>query len=90
MAVIGKGNLKLRIEGYVQVLTNVYYLPGLKNNLLSIGQLQQRNLTVIFKNDTCKVYHEEKGLIMFTHMSMNHMYVIKAPVVIPQCFKASH
>ncbi|GAU32260.1 hypothetical protein TSUD_53880 [Trifolium subterraneum] len=89
MAVVGKGNLKLHIEGYVQILTNVYYLPGLKNNLLSIGQLQQKNLTIIFKNDTCKVYHDEKGLIMTSHMSMNRMYVIKAPVVIPQsqCFK---
>ncbi|CAJ2637623.1 unnamed protein product [Trifolium pratense] len=89
MAVIGKGNLKLYIQGYVQVLTNVYYLPGLKNNLLSIGQLQQKNLTIVFKNDTCKVYHEEKGLIMFTHMSMNIMYIIKAPVLVPKCFNTS-
>ncbi|PNX68371.1 copia-type polyprotein, partial [Trifolium pratense] len=59
MDVVGKGNLKLCIAGYVQILTNVYYLPGLKNNLLSIGQLQQKNLTIVFKNDTCKVYHEE-------------------------------
>ncbi|PNX67946.1 copia-type polyprotein, partial [Trifolium pratense] len=54
MSVEGKGNLKLYIEGFTQILTNVYFLPGLKNNLLSIGQLQQKNLTVIFKNDTCK------------------------------------
>ncbi|PNX62457.1 copia-type polyprotein, partial [Trifolium pratense] len=54
MAVVGKGNLRLYIAGYVQILTNVYYLPGLKNNLLSIGQLQQKNLTIVFKNDTCK------------------------------------
>jgi hypothetical protein len=80
MDVVGKGNLKLHIEGYTQVFTNVYYLPGLKNNLLSIGQLQQKNLTVIFKNDTCKVFHEEKGLIMATHMTLNRMFVIKAPV----------
>ncbi|CAJ2632965.1 unnamed protein product [Trifolium pratense] len=89
MAVEGKGNLKLHIEGFTQVLTNVYYLPGLKNNLLSIGQLQQKNLTVIFKNDTCKVFHEEKGLIMATHMTMNRMFVIKAPVIVPHCMNAS-
>jgi hypothetical protein len=39
MSVMGRGNLKLHIGGIVQVISNVYYLPGLKNNLLSIGQL---------------------------------------------------
>jgi hypothetical protein len=32
MAVDGKGNLKLHIEGYIQIFPNVYYLFGLKNN----------------------------------------------------------
>ncbi|GAU18821.1 hypothetical protein TSUD_228110 [Trifolium subterraneum] len=90
MAVMGKGNLKLHIEGYTQVFTNVYYFPGLKNNLLSIGQLQEKNLTVIFRNDTCKVFHEEIGLIMSTHMSLNRMYVIRAHVIIPKCLKIAH
>lgn len=39
MHVIGKGNLKLCIGGKIQIITNVYYLPRLRNNLLSIGQL---------------------------------------------------
>ncbi|GAU45713.1 hypothetical protein TSUD_400940 [Trifolium subterraneum] len=89
IAVMDTGNLKLRIEGFVQVLTNVYYLSGLKNNLISIGQLQKKNITVIFKNDSCKVFHDDKGLIMTTHMSMNRMYIIKAPVVIPKCLKVT-
>ncbi|MCI27276.1 retrovirus-related pol polyprotein from transposon TNT 1-94, partial [Trifolium medium] len=71
MPVMGKGNLKLYIGGIVQVITEVYYLPGLKNNLLSIGQLQQKNLTIVFSSDVCKIYHESKGLIMSTQMSAN-------------------
>jgi len=43
MHVMGKGNLKLFIGGIVQVISDVHYLPGLSNNLLSIGQLQQKN-----------------------------------------------
>lgn len=39
MHVIGKGNLKLCIGGKIQIITNVYYLPGLRNNLLNIGLL---------------------------------------------------
>jgi hypothetical protein len=72
----GKGNLKLCIGGITQIISDVYYMTGLKNNLLSIGQLQQKGLTIVFKKDFyCKVYHEEKGLIMSTKMAANRMYV---------------
>ncbi|GAU44848.1 hypothetical protein TSUD_112220 [Trifolium subterraneum] len=73
MEIKGKGNLKLCIGGLTQVITDVYYIPGLKNNLLSIGQLQQKNLTILFKQDFCKVYHPEKGLIISTKMSSNRI-----------------
>ncbi|GAU29997.1 hypothetical protein TSUD_160820 [Trifolium subterraneum] len=74
MEIKGKGNLKLCIGGLTQVITDVYYIPRLKNNLLSIGQLQQKNLTIVFKQDFCKVYHLEKGLIISTKMSSNRIY----------------
>ncbi|MCH94588.1 retrovirus-related Pol polyprotein from transposon TNT 1-94, partial [Trifolium medium] len=90
MPVIGKGNLKLQIEGIVQVITGVYYLPRLKNNLLSIGQLQQKNLTIVFSKNNCKVYHESRGLLMSTEMSANRMYVIHASVITPMCFQATN
>ncbi|CAJ2671832.1 unnamed protein product [Trifolium pratense] len=90
MNVMGKGKLKLYIGGITQVISEVYYLPGLKNNLLSIGQLQQKNLTIVFKKDTCKVFHEERGLIMSTQMSGNRMYVINATVLVPMCMKTTN
>ncbi|XP_048324615.2 uncharacterized protein LOC125420972 [Ziziphus jujuba] len=42
MAVIGKGNIQMIVNGIVQVITNIFYVPGLKNNLLSVGQLQEK------------------------------------------------
>jgi len=65
----------------------VYYLPRRRNNFLSIGKLQQKNLTIVFKKDTCKVYHEKKGMIMSTQMSSNRMFIISAPVIVPECLK---
>ncbi|MCH93143.1 hypothetical protein A2U01_0014091, partial [Trifolium medium] len=76
MNVTGKGNIKLCIN-------------GLKTNLLSIGQIQQKNVTIVFKNDTCKIYHEEKGLLFATHMSANRMYVVSDVVIAPRCLQAS-
>ena len=78
MAVKRKGSIKLKIEGITQVIIDVFYIPELKNNLLSIGQLQQWNLTIVFKQDMCKVFHNERGLIMSSKMSANRMFVIAA------------
>lgn len=36
MAVIGKGNVRIQVNGFTRVISNVYYIPELKNNLLSI------------------------------------------------------
>lgn len=39
MVVVGQCCVRLRMNGFAQVISNVYYIPELKNNLLSIGQL---------------------------------------------------
>jgi hypothetical protein len=78
MKVVGKGNVKLQLNGMTQVVTGIYYIPELKNNLLSIGQLQQKQITVVFKNDCCKVYHQERGLLMSSQMAHNKLYPIIA------------
>ncbi|MCH81218.1 retrovirus-related pol polyprotein from transposon tnt 1-94, partial [Trifolium medium] len=87
MQVMGKGNVKLYLAGKISIITDVYYHPELKNNLLSIGQLQQKNLTIVFSKDVCKIFHEEKGLIVSTEMTVNRMYILLAPVMIPTCFQ---
>ena len=60
MRVMGKGNIRLEINGSTQVVTDVYYVPALKNNLLSIGQLQERGLAIIIQNGECKLYHPRR------------------------------
>jgi hypothetical protein len=89
MLVMGRGNVRLFINGKIHVISNVYYIPGLKTNLLSIGQIQQKKVTVIFKDDTCKIYHDEKGLLFSTHMAANKLYVINDAVITPKCLKVS-
>ncbi|PNY16189.1 putative CC-NBS-LRR resistance protein [Trifolium pratense] len=83
MTVMGKGSVKLLINNKVHVISNVYFVLGLKTNLLSIGQLQQKQIIVIFKDDMCKIYHENKGLLFTTAMSNNKIYVVSATVIDP-------
>ena len=60
MRVMGKGNIRLEINGSTQVVIDVYYVHALKNNLLSIGQLQERGLAIIIQNGECKLYHHRR------------------------------
>ncbi|XP_038994258.1 uncharacterized protein LOC120118218 [Hibiscus syriacus] len=60
MTVMGKGNVRLQIHGVMHILTGVFYIPQLKNKLLSIVKLQEKGLAVLFQHDRCKVYHSER------------------------------
>jgi hypothetical protein len=37
MVVIGKGNIRMQVNGITQLISKVYYIPELKNNLLNMG-----------------------------------------------------
>ncbi|XP_073054102.1 uncharacterized protein [Primulina eburnea] len=55
MIVVGKGVIKLKLKEIYYVIGDVYYVPDLKNILSSVGQLQEKGLTVIFKDVTCNI-----------------------------------
>ena len=71
---MGKGNIKLHINGTAQVFTEVYFIPEIKNNLLSIGQLQEKNLAVIIKNNICRVYHHKRDHAINNDIQQNVSY----------------
>lgn len=56
----------------------MFFVPELKNNLLSIGQLQERELAILIQHGKLKIYHPEKGLILRTEMTANRMFVLLA------------
>jgi len=41
MTIVGKGSIRVKVNGFTQVISYVYFVPELKNNLLSLGQLQE-------------------------------------------------
>jgi len=78
ISVVGKGNVKLLLHGINHIVNEVYYVPKLKNNLLSIGQLQEKGLEILIQKGVYKIYHPEKGLIIQTQMSANRMFILLA------------
>ena len=78
MNVMGKGSVKLHLNEIILTITEVYYVLELKNNLLSVGQFQEKGLAILIKGGVCKIYHPHKGLIIKTNMSVNIMFILLA------------
>ncbi|GJT03883.1 retrovirus-related pol polyprotein from transposon TNT 1-94 [Tanacetum coccineum] len=78
MKVGGQGNVKIKLNGVTHIVSDVYYGPELRNNLLSMGQLQERGLAILIKGGVCKIFHPRKGLIIETVMSANRMFMLQA------------
>ncbi|RDX99778.1 hypothetical protein CR513_17122, partial [Mucuna pruriens] len=81
IAVMGKGSVRLNVNGVTHVISHVYYVPELKNNLLSMGQFQEKGLAILIQNGKYKVYHLERGQIIEIDMKGNRMFVLSATMV---------
>ncbi|XP_020262719.1 uncharacterized protein LOC109838709 [Asparagus officinalis] len=64
MPMMWRGNVRLEVKGMTQIITDVFFIPDLTNNLLSIGQLQEKGLTILIGEGVYKVYHPRRGLIV--------------------------
>lgn len=76
MEVIGKGNVRLILNQAAYVISDVYYVPELRNNLLSLRQLQEKEMAILIQKGTCKIYHNEKGLLAESKISGNRMFML--------------
>ena len=55
-SVMGKGRINiLTKKGEKKCISDVYFVHGLKHNLMSIGQLIKKGYNVFFKNDMCTI-----------------------------------
>ncbi|XP_076936637.1 uncharacterized protein LOC143603842 [Bidens hawaiensis] len=87
----GIGDVKLEIGGVSQIVSKVYYVPELTSSLLSIGQLQEKDLTVVIRRGVCKIYHPHRGVIITSTMTKNRMFLVNVNVRVSQhrCFKTA-
>ena len=76
----GKEPIKTR-NGFVESISNVFYIPDLKANLLSIGQLQEKGYVITFQNDECEIYDSKRGSIAKMKMTTNRLYPLTLNIV---------
>ncbi|GAA0153727.1 hypothetical protein LIER_11897 [Lithospermum erythrorhizon] len=62
--IVGKGIVKIKLNGSVWELKNVRHIPVLRKNLISIGQLASEGYTTNFQGDNWKI---SKGAMTIAH-----------------------
>lgn len=78
--VMGKGVINvLTKNGKKRFIPDVYYVPGLKHNLMSVGQLIEKGYRVLFKNDVCTILDRNPSdrLIAKVQMTKNKMFPLQ-------------
>lgn len=58
------------------MISNVLYIPGMKSNLFSIGQLIEKNYKVMIEDKMMRVHDSSGRLILKTLMSHNRTFKI--------------
>ena len=77
VTVNGKGVVPVYIKNNQRRnIHDVYFVCGLKCNLISVGQLMEKKYRVFFKNKVCIIYDKfpSKQLIARVEMTKNRMF----------------
>ena len=61
-------------DGKKAVVKKVLYVPGMKCDLISAGQLIEKGYSVTMENDTLKLYNPEKKLILHSSLTKNRTF----------------
>eukprot|EP00253_Pinus_taeda_P034594 PITA_34594 len=80
ISVMGKGEVKIFTKKCEKkTIVDIYYVPGMKCNLLTIRQLVQKGYNVFFENDVCTIMDRlpSKRCIAKVKMTRNRMFPLR-------------
>lgn len=72
----GKGTVAVNFHGKERLIRNVRYAPGFVHNLLSVGQLMDSGLIVIFEENACTIKRKTGEVLYQATMTENRMFPI--------------
>lgn len=77
MEIKGKVSIILKCkDGQERVLNEVYFIPNLHNNIISIGQLSEDGNKVMIRGEYMWVFDKEDKLLMKIKKSPNRLYKV--------------
>lgn len=87
ISVIGKGKVTIQTKGNsTHTIANVLFVPDLKTNLLSVGQLQEKGCEIFIKDGVCQIQDAKLGLIAQVNITANRMFPLYLHNTAHSCF----
>ena len=87
----GKGSIILRCkDGENRTLNEVYYIPSLQSNIISLGQLSKDGYKIVLKGENLWVHEGNGDLLIKVRRSSNRLYKIIIHSGDSKCLMARH
>ncbi|GKU98369.1 hypothetical protein SLEP1_g11381 [Rubroshorea leprosula] len=75
--VTGKGRILINLKnGDHKYISDVFYVPGMKSNLLSVGQLLEKGYVMSLRDDQFSILDKQGTLIIKAPLSKNRMFQV--------------
>jgi hypothetical protein len=85
----GVGSVIFATEsGEYRLLTGVYYIPALRNSIISLGQLDENGSRVEIKDRVMRIWDRHRHLLAKVTRGTNRLYVLNVQVAQPLCLAA--
>nr|GFB11212.1 zinc finger, CCHC-type [Tanacetum cinerariifolium] len=82
----GRGSI---LNNEQKIVSDIYYIPNLKSNILSLGQLTEIGCKIIMDGNKLTLYDKNKKLLIKVKRSKNRLYSIKLQIKAPICLLAN-
>jgi transposase InsO family protein len=85
----GVGSIILAgVSGEHRLLTEVCYIPTLRNSIISLGQLDEGGSCVEIKDGVMRIWDRHRSLLVKLTIGTNQLYVLNVQVAQPLCLTA--
>ncbi|GJY09430.1 zinc finger, CCHC-type containing protein [Tanacetum coccineum] len=86
----GRGSILLGCKNNEQkIVSDIYYIPNLKSNILSLRQLTEIGCKIIMDGNKLTLYDKYNKLLMKVERSKNRLYSIRLQIEAPICLLAN-
>ena len=90
VSIEGRGTVLFETrDGEHKALTDVYYIPKLKSNIRSLGQLEERGCKIVLEDGYLWGYDRQRKLLLKVKREWNRLYIMNLNRANPVCLLSS-
>ena len=75
--ICGQGSVLFEgLTGEHRILTGVYYIPRLRNNIISVGKLDENGCKVDIENGVMTIFDNLRNVLARVNRARNRLYIL--------------